>query len=80
MACSQTLQFLVRDRRARVENLKKPPGIYRPPAQGVGVGKGENILLFFFRARCRTLASLTHSPNNRRKKKGKKNVCEQAKH
>ena len=58
--------------RAQKIKKKKPPGIYRPPPQEVGVGKGKNILLFFFRARCRTLDSLTRSPNNRRKKKERK--------
>ena len=75
LACSQTLYFLFKVRRARViEN--KPQGIYWPPAQW-GSGGGKEKFFLALRARCRALASLAGSlmSSKRTKRKIKQRLC-----
>ena len=48
LACSQTLHFLFRDRRARIWKWK-PRGIYWPQAQGVEIKKEKRLWIGYSR-------------------------------
>ena len=73
-ACSQTLYFLFKVRRARVIKNKKQGG-FIDQRKGVGVGEEENRRSLFF-----VLARALRSPmfKKRTKSKKKNNVWEQA--
>ena len=73
LACSQTLYFLFKVRRARMIK-NKPRGIYWPPAQR---GRGGGRRNFIFLSLARVLASPTRTPmfSKRTKRKIKKRLC-----
>ena len=52
LACSQTLYFLFKVRRARVIKNKNRGGFTDRQRKGFGVGEGENSLFFFLAAPC----------------------------
>ena len=81
LACSQTLYFLFKVRRASVIK-NKPRGIYWPPAQR---GRGGGRRNFIFLSRAPRSFSLACSPRHsrtpmfsKRTKRKMKNVCVQA--
>ena len=53
LACSQTLYFLFKVRRARVIKNKNRGGFTDRQRKGFGVGEGENSLFFFLALRAR---------------------------
>ena len=54
LACSQTLYFLFKVRRARVIKNKNRGGFTDRQRKGFGVGEGENSLFFFLALRARS--------------------------